>query len=111
MQPIVIGMDELEPHDPSVELTGAELRELVLALLELGNVDIPQSHAVPRMDERRITAPQIEACLKSGILSTEGLVYESWRYRATGRGITVIFTFDVDDEGNLLVVVTTWRNK
>ena len=101
----------MELHDPSVELVGADLRELVIAMLESGNISTPQSHAIPRMTERNITNPQIEACLRGGILSTEGLVHGAWRYRASGRGITVIFTFGLDDEGNLLVVVTTWRNK
>ncbi len=61
------------------------------------------------MNERRVTAPQIEGVLRSGALRTEGFRRDSWRYSATARGITVVFTFEVDDEGALLVVITAIR--
>lgn len=77
--------------------------------LELGRISLEESHARERMNERRVTAPQIEGVLRSGALRTEGFVRESWRYGATARGITVVFTFDVDDEGALLVVITAIR--
>ena len=61
------------------------------------------------MTERRVTAPQIEGVLRSGALRTEGFGRASWRYSATARGIVVVFTFDIDDEGALLVVITAIR--
>lgn len=103
-------MDETEPADPSIELTGSDLRNLVITVIESNSISFPIQHAAPRMKERNVTAPQIVGVLRSGALSTEGFTGGSWRYRAVARGITVIFTFDIDDDGNVLVVVTTWRN-
>lgn len=95
--------------DPTVELTGGDLRDAVSTCLEIGRISMEETHAQDRMDERRITAPQIEATLRSGALRTEGMGRDSWRYSATGRGIVVVFTFDIDDEGALLVVITAIR--
>lgn len=103
-------MDEMEPVDTSVELTGAALRNLVISCITTGNISLPV-HAVDRMDERTVTGPQIEACLMRGALASESIVGTKWRYRATGRGVTVIFSFDTDEDGNVLVVITTWRNR
>ncbi len=93
---------------PAVELVGRTLRTVVIALLEAGRVSLPV-HPSERMDERHLTAPQIETALRSGALASEGCNGGTWRYRATRQGVVVIFTFDTDDDGNLLVVVTTWR--
>jgi hypothetical protein len=103
---------EMEPFaiDPSVELIGAELRHAVIAMLDGGRISLP-TYAKGRMDQRHVTAPQIEAALRSGALSTESCDTGTWRYRATRQNVVVIFTFDVDDEGNLLIVVTTWRQR
>lgn len=94
--------------DPAVELVGRTLRTVVIALLEAGRVSLPV-HTSERMDERHVSAPQIEIALRSGRLATESCHGGTWRYRATRQGVVVIFTFDTDDDGNLLVVVTTWR--
>jgi hypothetical protein len=94
--------------DPAVELVGRTLRTVVIALLEAGRVSLPV-HASERMDERHLTGPQIESALRSGALVSESCTGGTWRYRATRQGVVVIFTFDTDDDGNLLVVVTTWR--
>lgn len=99
-------MDEL---DPSVELTGGDLRDLVVCCLEIGRISLEEAHARERMNERRVTAPQIEGVLRSGALRTEGFGRHSWRYSAAARGIVVVFTFDIDDEGALLVVITAIR--
>lgn len=96
--------------DPTVELVGAALRTSVVMLLEAGRVSLP-THTAERMSERYLTAPQIEAALRSGALASESCDAGTWRYRATKQGVVVIFTFDVDDDGNLLVVVTTWRTR
>jgi hypothetical protein len=94
---------------PVVELTGGGLRDAVVYCLEIGRISFEETHARERMNERQVTAPQIEGVLRSGALRTEGFGRASWRYSATGRGIVVIFTFDVDDEGALLVVITAIR--
>jgi hypothetical protein len=95
--------------DPIVELTGGSLRDAVVFCLEIGRISLEETHARDRMNERRVTAPQIEGVLRSGALRTEGFGRDSWRYSATGRGIVVIFTFELDDEGALLVVITAIR--
>jgi hypothetical protein len=94
--------------DPAVELVGRTLRTVVIALLEAGRVSLPV-HASERMDERHLTGPQIESALRSGALASESCTGGTWRYRATRQSVVVIFAFDTDDDGNLLVVVTTWR--
>jgi hypothetical protein len=94
--------------DPTVELKASELRGVILFFLESGRVSMPM-HAGRRMDERHVSAPQIESALRAGALKTESCDVGCWRYRATRQGVVVIFTFDTDDEGNLLIVITTWR--
>ena len=109
----------MEVIDPSQELAPKPLRELIEALLEQGRISLgvaprgsvdPRSHAEQRMDERFITAEQIRQTLLKGRLNTESLERGSWRYCATRQGIRVIFTFDQDDEGNVLVVITAIRS-
>lgn len=96
--------------DPAVEMVGRTLRTVVIALLEAGRVSLP-IHASERMEERHLTAPQIETALRSGALASESCDGGTWRYRATKQGVVVIFTFDSDDDGNLLIVVTSWRTR
>jgi Domain of unknown function (DUF4258) len=95
--------------DPEMEIGGPALRALVRECLEGGRIVIPKSHAKQRMDERHVTAVEVEGCLRSGSLRTESSHVTGWRYRAEGRGVCVIFTIDLDGDGNLIVVVTTWR--
>lgn len=102
--------------DPYKELTGRGLRNVVIDCLDNGMVLIPQpsgkrSHAEERMDERNVTAPEIEAALRSGALSTSSCVAGKYRYLACKGGVEVVFTFDVDDDGNLLVIVTVMRKQ
>jgi Domain of unknown function (DUF4258) len=94
--------------DPTRELSVSELRVAVRLLLESGRLSLPV-YANRRMEQRNVTAPQIEAALRNGRLATESCDAGIWRYRASRTDVVVIFTFDSDDEGNLLVVVTTWR--
>jgi hypothetical protein len=49
--------------DPAVELVGRALRTVVIALLEAGRVSLPL-HTSQRMDERHLTAPQIETAAR-----------------------------------------------
>lgn len=91
--------------DPTVELTGADLRNAVLACLQAGRILIAV-YQNRRMDQRHINTPEIESSLRSGLRTTESCDVGKWRYRATKRGVVVIFTFDVNEEGDLLVVVT-----
>lgn len=115
----MLNLDRVEVIDPSQELAPKPLRELIEALLEQGRISLgvaprgsgdPRSHAEQRMDERFITAEQIRQTLLKGRLNTESLERGSWRYCATRQGIRVIFTFDQDDEGNVLVVITAIRS-
>jgi hypothetical protein len=101
--------DDVIEIDPIAELIGGKLRDAVVYCLEIGRISMDETHARERMHERRVTAPQIEGVLRSGALRTEGFGRDSWRYSANGRGIAVIFTFDIDDEGALLVVITAIR--
>lgn len=95
--------------DPALEQEVATLRRLIRHCLDDGRVVIPRSHAAVRMDERAITAVEVESCLRAGALRTEALHALGWRYRAEGRGVCVIFTIALDEDGQLIVVVTTWR--
>lgn len=63
------------------------------------------------MEERDVTAPEVEATLRKGVHSTSSCVAGKWRYSARRKGVEVVFTFDVDDDGNLLVVVTVMRKE
>jgi hypothetical protein len=92
------------------------LRDVVVDCLDSGRILIPRSdgrrsHAEDRMDERHITAPEIEAVLRSGVHRTDSCVAGKWRYGARKNHLEVIFTFDLDDEGNLLVIVTVMRKE
>lgn len=100
--------------DPFAEIRGSGLREVVVHCLDNGRVLIPQiggrrSHAEERMEERHVSAAEIETTLRSGLRSTNSCVAGKWRYCARRNGIEVIFTFDLDEEGNLLIVVTVMR--
>lgn len=100
--------------DPYKEMTGRGLRKVVIDCLDNGLILIPQpsgkrSHAEDRMDERDVSAPEIESALRSGALSTDSCVAGKWRYLARKSDVEVVFTFDVDEDGNLLVVVTVMR--
>lgn len=61
------------------------------------------------MEERHITGGEIIAALVRGGLRTDSCVAGKWRYLARKRDVEVCFTFDIDDEGNLLVIVTVIR--
>jgi hypothetical protein len=52
------------------------------------------------------TSPAVRS---SGSLRTESCNAGRWRYSGRKNGINVIFTFDTDEEGNLLVIVTLIR--
>lgn len=71
-------------------------------------------HARDRMLERCVSRPDVMCCLESGQI-TEGPALEAngaWRctvnwFRA-GSPLTVVAVIDYDDEGNFIVVVTTY---
>lgn len=98
----------MEPVDPSTELTGAALREVVDYCIEWGRTVIGYHQGQDRMAERHITGGQILAALR-GVLSTESCNAGTWRYSGRKNDICVIFTFDVDDDGNRLIIVTIIR--
>lgn len=102
--------------DPYKEMIGRRLRNVVIQCLDNGSVLIPlasgeRSHAQHRMDERSVTAPEIESALRGGTLKTSSCVAGKWRYLARKGNVEVVFTFDVDDDGDLLVVVTVIRKQ
>lgn len=98
---------EVVDIDPHIEMTGDALKTAVCWCLDNGLVLI-NTYQKGRMEERQVTALEIESALRTGLRATESYD-DKWRYRATKRGVVVIFTFDVDEDGNMLVVVTTWK--
>jgi hypothetical protein len=97
----------MEVMDPNEELTGEALRVVVERCTEYGRI-VLAIHAGERMEERHITGGQILAALR-GSLRTDSCVAGKWRYIGRKNDIEVCFTFDVDDEGNLLVIITLMR--
>ena len=97
----------MEVIDPNEELTGEALRVVVEHCTEYGRM-ILSVHAGERMEERQITGGQILAALR-GSLRTDQCVAGKWRYLGRKNDIEVCFTFDVDDEGNLLIILTLMR--
>ena len=101
-------MMSVEVIDPFEELAESKLREVVEHCIEWGRTSIGYHGGDDRMAERHITGGQILAALR-GVLKTSSCVAGKWRYSGRKNGVEVIFTFDVDDEGNLLVIVTLIR--
>ena len=95
--------------DPSVELVGQALRDVILHCIERGRTVIGFHDGQDRMAERNITGGQILAALASGALRTDQCVAGCWRYLVRKHDVEVCFTFDGDDEGTLLVIVTVMR--
>jgi hypothetical protein len=93
---------------PTQELTGPALRDVIVYLIEYGRVNMPE-HAGLRMEERNITGGEILTALRRGVLRTDSCVAGKWRYLARRSDVEVCFTFDIDDDGNLLVLVTVIR--
>jgi hypothetical protein len=98
----------VEVIDPHQELTGQALRDVVEHCIERGRT-ILSEHAGQRMEERHVTGGQILAALR-GTLSTDQCVVGKWRYLGHKNDVEVCFTFDVDEEGNLLLVVTIMKD-
>jgi hypothetical protein len=100
----------MEAIDPTVELTGRQLREVVTYCTEYGRMLIGYHGGDDRMAERQITGGMILAALR-GSLRTDQCVAGKWRYLARKNDVEVCFTFDVDEDGNLLVIVTVMRKE
>jgi len=98
----------VEVIDPTVELAGQKLREVVAYCMEYGRMLIGYHGGDDRMAERQITGGMILAALR-GSLRTDQCVAGKWRYLARKNDVEVCFTFDVDEDGNLLVIVTVMR--
>ena len=101
-------LEHVDVVDPFEELAEEKLREVIADCIEWGRTVIGWHGGQDRMAERHITGGQILAALR-GRLRTESCVVGKWRYCGSKNGINVIFTFDTDDEGNLLVIVTLIR--
>lgn len=95
--------------DPFVELVGERLREAILWCVDGGGRLSLPAHAGERMEERGITGGEILNALRSGRLVTDQWVAGSWRYLARKNDVEVCFAFDLDEDGNVLVIVTVIR--
>lgn len=102
-------MDVVDPIDPTVEVKGEDLRKIVCYLVEWGRMAIGYHQGQDRMAERGFTGGEIINTLTKGHLTTSSCVFGNWRYLATRGDAQIIFTFDVDDDGNMLVIVTLIR--
>lgn len=83
--------------------------KIVVHCIECGRTIIAPHDGADRMAERRITGMEIESALRSGALQTDQCAAGKWRYLARRNDVEVCFTFDVDDEGNMLIIVTVMR--
>lgn len=92
-----------------VELTGDKLRELITVCLEWGRTSMAYHGGDDRMAERNISGGQILAALARGALRTDQCVAGNWRYLASREGVEVCFMFDLDADGNMLIVITVMR--
>ena len=110
--PILVAVEQV---DPTEELTGQCLRDLILWCIEWGKLDIGYDlekdkqvghGGQDRMAERSITGGQIVAALSRGTLRTDGRSGLKWRYLARKNAVEVSFMFDLDDEGNVLIILT-----
>jgi hypothetical protein len=61
------------------------------------------------MAERDITGGEILAALRGGSLRTDQCVAGTWRYLARKNDVEVCFCFEVDEDGNALIIVTVMR--
>jgi hypothetical protein len=96
--------------DPFEELTDQNLRDVIERCLEgPGRISIGYHGGQDRMAERRVTGGQIIAALR-GALRTDCCVAGKWRYIGRKNEVEVCFTFEVDEDGELLIVVTIMRD-
>ncbi len=105
-------MRSMEVVDPTKQLTGSTLRDLIVHCIEFGRLSIGWHGGQDRMAERGITGGQILAALSSGALSPDGSSGDgTCRYLARKNDVAVCFCFDVDEDGNLLVIITVMRKE
>ena len=96
--------------DPTKMLTGSALRELILWCIDGGGRMVMDDHdGEDRMEERSVTGAEILGALRSGSLQPASAPQGNWRYIARRNDVEVVFTFDVDDEGNTLIIITVIR--
>lgn len=107
--PHPIVMEVVDPIDPTVEIQGEDLRKIVCYLVDWGRTIIGYHQGQDRMAERNFTGGEILNTLTKGVLTTNSCVAGKWRYSARRYNAEIIFTFDVDDDGNMLVIVTLIR--
>ena len=99
----------MELIDPTVEMSSDALRKVIEHCIEFGRTLIGYHGGDDRMAERGFTGAEIHNTLLKGRLATDQCVAGKWRYLATHRDAATCFTFDVDDDGNMLVIVTLIR--
>lgn len=96
-------------------LPASRLQDLVrTAASDSSNVYFTK-HAEQRMLERDVTAPDVIECLQKGTfeegpyMSPNGNWTFTVRQFCSGVSLTVAGALELDDEGNHIVVITTYR--
>jgi hypothetical protein len=96
--------------DAYVELKGLDLRAAIEWCLEGGGtVSIGWHGGQDRMAERGVSGGQILAALR-GVLRTNSCEAGRWRYIGRANDVEVVFTFETDEDGQMLIVVTVMRD-
>jgi len=86
-------------------LTPARAKLLIRRIRESGSIAL-SGEARKRMQERGVSAIEIDHALRAGIVDPGEYANGSWRYRVSSHRICVVIAFDSAVE---LIVVTTWR--
>lgn len=88
-----------EPLEPR------EVRALLGRILAAGRVALTQ-HARRQMEQRGLTAPDMENALRAGLVEPGEFEMGTWRYRVCTPRSTFVVAFRSEDE---VAVVTAWR--
>jgi hypothetical protein len=108
---IAIIVDGLEEIDPTTEQTVETLHRVVAWCVEWSRIDLGYHKGQDRMQERNFTGLEIHHTLTLGTLRTESCVAGVWRYMASRRDANIVFCFDIDEEGNRVIIVTLIRRR
>ena len=95
-------VESLLPQEP---LTPARAKLLIRRIREAGDIAL-SGEARKRMQERSVSAIEIDHALRAGVVDPGEYANGSWRYRVSSHHICVVIAFDSAVE---LIVVTTWR--
>lgn len=97
-----------------LNLTPESARPIISGIAKRSDRVFFTNHAEERMTERGITRSQVFRCLKSGAI-TEGPsrdAHSNWEFRvdsfAAGTDIAVVAALEYDQQGNRIIVITTF---